>query len=210
MAERLEWELVPLVRAEKRDEVERLGREILDLDAQLEIAPHEMNAEEMKRLVQLQSGMVRCIVTPCEAAGAPLVNDVSGWADEVEQVFDSMDLEHGLTRDEFVRHVGRQRDCSRCRGASQFPGVSGAPCEFDLTHLSCLLLDEGLAEQVQFELQPQEMREYAAAIRRVLSTEAFRRSDLVDSHSYLEGVARFLEFWAELGFGVAPAFVTAP
>jgi hypothetical protein len=210
MAERMEWELVPLVREEKRDEVERLGREILDLDARFEIAPHEMNPDEMKRLVQLQSGMARCIITPCEAAEAPFVNDRTGWERDVEGAFDSLELAHGLTRDDFVRHIGRQRDCGRCRGASDFPGVSGSPCEFDLTHLGNLLLDEALAEKVQFEMQPPEMREFAEAIMAVLAAGAFRRSDLIDTRQYLRAMAEFLEFWAELGYGVAPAFVTAP
>lgn len=210
MAERMEWELVPLVREEKRDEVERLGREILDLDARFELAPHEMKPDEMRRLVQLQSGMARCIVTPCEAADAPLVNDRTGWESEVETAFNSLDLAAGLSREDFVRNIGRQRDCARCRGASDFPGVSGSPCEFDLTHLVHLLLDDVLAEQIQFEMQPQEMREFAGAIRDVLSTGAFRRSDLIDTRYYLRAIAEFLEFWAELGYGVAPAFVTVP
>jgi len=207
MSERTEWELVPLVREDRRALVEELAEEILSLDAILEVAPERMTEDQQARLIQLQREMAECVVSPCEAADAPLLSTRPDWTSEVRTAFENMPSNDGLCLREFVEMMDVQHDCSRCEGASLFPGVSGIPCEFDLTPLFEILTRDTLLEQVQFEMEPDEMRLLADDLDRRLLCKAFCQLTDFDTESYLSDAVRFLRYWAHLGYGVAPAYV---
>ncbi|MBM4353446.1 MAG: hypothetical protein FJ109_06550 [Deltaproteobacteria bacterium] len=207
MRERMEWELVPRVREENRSEVEQLAGEILSLDALLEVAPNRMTETQRKRLIDLQGKMERCAESPCEAAATPRLSTRAGWVEQVRQLFEERGVAGRISFDDFLRLMGGQHDCSSCRGRSAYPGVSGIPCQFDLTPLPSILADGQRADQVHFELEPDEMTALASDLNEKIICGAYLESDGLDSKAYLEDAVRFLLFWSALGFGVAPAFV---
>ncbi len=207
MQERMEWELVPRVREERRDVVERLAGEILSLDALLEVAPNRMTEAQKKRLIELQGKMEECAVSPCEAAGTPRLSTREGWVEQVKRLFEERGVSGRIPFDDFLGLMGGQHDCSSCRGRSGHPGVSGIPCQFDLTPLPSILGDDPITDQVHFELEPDEMTALASDINERLICGIYNRVAGMDSRAYLEDAVRFLLFWSALGFGVAPAFV---
>lgn len=207
MQERMEWELVPRVREENRVVVERLAGEILSLDAMLEVAPSRMTEAQRCRLIELQGKMEECAVSPCEAAGTPSLSTRDGWVEQVRKLFEERGVAGRIPFNDFLRLMGGQHDCASCRGRSAYPGVSGIPCQFDLTPLPDVLCDEQIADQVHFELEPDEMTALASDINEKIICGAYNRSDGLNSKAYLEDAVRFLLFWSALGFGVAPAFV---
>lgn len=207
MSERIEWELVPRVRADRVDEVECIAEEILELDAALELARSDLSEEEERRLLNLHSRMAECLLSPCEAAGTPLLRVRDRWRELAVKSLASIPEQEILDEDRFVHLMGQQHDCSVCDGKSRFAGVSGVPCEFDLTFLPMILPQDDLCESVQFELTPDEMNIFAAEVESRRRTGSYAILELVDAPTYLAEIERYLRFWARLGFGVAPAFV---
>ena len=207
MKERLEWELVPVVAEDRREEVEYIALEVLDLDAKLEIAPGRMTPREEERLVELQRSMSSCVVSPCKAAGAPLISSRPGWQVEASRAFEELDKADAVNLGDFLSYVGRLHDCSRCDGASRFPGVSGIPCDFDVESVLASLAD-GLRDRLQFEMDQEEMLALANDLER-LHLEGLSGAGADSAVGVIEDMARFLRYWGGLGFGVAPAFVTA-
>jgi hypothetical protein len=207
MAERLEWELVPMVKSDRHAEVEALATEILDLDAKLEAAPERMTPAEQTRLIDLQKRMSQCVVSPCEAAGTPLLRARPRWKEESAVVYRESGCKGEVSLDDFLQVVGGQHDCALCDGASAYPGVSGIPCEFDLTPLAQVLADESVLEQIQFELEPREMEALAVELEGRARSKAAKKANDIDPGHYLSDAVRFLRYWARLGFGVAPAHV---
>jgi len=203
----MEWELVPRVREESRCVVEQLAAEILSLDALLEVAPSRMTEAQKKRLIELQGKMEECAVSPCEAAGTPRLSTRDGWVDQVRRLFEERGVSGRIPFNDFLSLMGGQHDCTSCRGRSAHPGVSGIPCQFDLTPLAAILGDDPLTDQVQFELEPDEMIALASDINERVICGAFSRATALNAKAYLEDAVRFLLFWSALGFGVAPAFV---
>ena len=209
MPERIEWELVPRVRIDKRREVEALAEEILALDTLLQLAPSRLSVAQQEQLVDFQSRMAGCVTSPCEAAEAPLLGSRPGWDYDARDAFGELGRPPELSIDEFTELIGKQHDCTLCNGAASHPGVSGIPCEFDLTPMAAVVSDERLGEQVQFELEPEEMLMLADDLHHVLVCRTFSDGEETDAVSYLEDAIRYLRFWAGLGFGVAPAYVKA-
>ncbi len=207
MSDRLEWELVPRVRPEKQDEVEVLAEEILALDAALEQGGAGLTEEDEMRLVELHNRMAECLLSPCEAAGSPLLSARPDFEEEASSTYEDLPERDRITREQFLQLMGFQHDCAQCDGKSDFPGVSGAPCEFDLTPLQTILADPVILDAVQFELQPEEMRHLAYELELRVHTGDFAESGRVDSREYLLQMVRYLRFWAQQGFGLAPAFV---
>lgn len=206
MSERLEWELVPQVREEDKEMVHLLAEEALELDAMMEMAPHTMNQAQRGRLVELQRRMEDCVASPCEASGATLVKDRRDWKTEARASYARF-APSDVSEEQYLEYTGKQYDCLSCQGASKHAGVSGIPCDFDLTPMLRILAHDEVSEQVQFELRPSEMLTVADALDQVLALTSFAGDPEVDEKAYLKEAARFLRFWAGLGFGVAPAFV---
>ena len=207
MSERIEWELVPRVRPERMDEVECIAEEVLELDAALEMARGDLGEEEERRLLNLQTRMAECLLSPCEAAETPLLRVRDRWREVAIKSLALLPDQEVLDEDSFIQLMGQQHDCSVCDGKSQFAGVSGVPCEFDLTYLFRILPQDELCESVQFELTADEMVSFAAEVETRRRTGSFAILDEVDAPTYLAEVERYLCFWARLGFGVAPAYV---
>lgn len=207
MSERIEWELVPRVRPDRQDLVEDLAEEILELDAALELAGDHLSEDDEERLLDLHARMANCLLSPCEAAEAPLLRVRTAWQDLAAQTFASLPDHDALDEETFLQLMGQQHDCAMCDGKSKFAGVSGVPCEFDLTPLATILPQDELCDSVQFELAPDEMLRLAAEVEVRKQTRSFSGIDHADARLYLGEMERYLRFWARLGFGVAPAFV---
>lgn len=206
MSERLEWELVPQVREEDKEMVHLLAEEALELDAMMEMAPHTMSQAQRGRLVELQRLLEDCVASPCEATAAALVKDRQDWKAAARESYARF-APSDVTEEQFLEYTGTQYDCVSCPGASKYAGVSGIPCDFDLTHMLRILSHDEVSEQVQFELRPSEMLTMADALDQVLALTSFTGDPEVEEPAYLKAAAEFLRFWAGLGFGVAPAFV---
>lgn len=206
MSERLEWELVPQVRDSEKERVHLLAQEALELDAMVEMAPHTMTAADRNRLVELQRSMEDCVVSPCETAQARLLSQRPGWEEEAGAAHAEL-APRDVTFEQFLEYTGSQYDCLACPGASEHAGISGVPCDFDLTPMLRILPDDEISEQVQFELSASEMQVLADTLDQVVCMTVFREDPTVDAKAYLKDAARYLRFWADHGFGVAPAYV---
>jgi len=206
MSERMEWELVPLVKEDKRTLVEELAAEVLRLDAMLEMDPRNMSREDQELLVSLQQRMSECVISPCEGAGAPHLSTRDNWREEALEAFAECETGDALSQEEFLLYLGRQHDCSRCEGASANPGVSGLPCDYDLTPMRELLPDDSILEQTQFELEPAEMLRLAEELADRIARQNFATPTDPKAQAYLLDAVRFLRFWSAQGYGVAPAY----
>jgi len=209
MADRLEWQLVPLVKESQREVVEALAEEALKLDAVMEVAPQRMRPVDQDRLLDLQRRMDACVESPCEAAEAPPMASRPTWNQDAHGALTGIEGVAALPLDAFLSRLGNQPDCARCPGACRYPGVSGMPCDFDLSPLSLVLTDKDLLDHVQFELSPPEMEALAARLDAYRIDGWYSRPQDVDPEEYLADASRFLRFWSKKGFGVAPAYATA-
>ncbi len=207
MGERIEWELVPRVRPDRQDAVEELAAQILHLDAALELARNQLSEEDEERLLDLHVRMADCLLSPCEAAKTPLLRVRERWRELAASALASLPQSEGLDEESFFSLMGQQHDCSMCDGKSSFPGVSGVPCEFNLTPLARILPQDELWEAAQFELLPEEMVSFASEVETRRRTATFADVGGLDATAYLAEIERYLRFWAHLGFGVAPAYV---
>jgi len=205
MKERLEWELVPRVKDEMCREVEEIAEEILNIDALVSNEAGGPNAEQQLRLDELKQRMTGCILSPCDAAESPLLSSRPDWLKEAASTWESLPAAAALPLRDFSDLFGRQHDCTRCQGASSFPGASGIPCELDLGPLLAMVSDEQIRDQVNYELSPDEMLALAQDLEALHKGRQYTTPDLVDPDEYLDDVVRFLRFWAGKGFGVAPA-----
>lgn len=203
MLERLEWELVPRVRSDRREQVEAIALAILELDELL--ADGGGTAQSLEELPRLHKELAECLVSPCEASGAPLLDERQGWNQEVEKAFGLLPPGNGMSFDDFQVAMSRQHDCSRCPGGSGYPGLGGIPCTFDLTPLKMIVGAAGWAERVGEELSPPAMAELAGMVERCLWSGQYRSCELADSRHYLAQMAAFLRFWSARQFGVAAA-----
>jgi hypothetical protein len=209
MSERIEWELVPRVRPDQQDIVEEIANEILRLDGALEFGRSAVGEQDEERLLSLHARMANCLLPPCEAANTPLLNVRDRWQELAADAMATLPDYDGLDRESFLSFMGQQHDCSECEGKSHFGGVSGVLCEFDLTPLACILSQDELWEAAQFELTPVEMVGFAGEVESRRRTGSFVPLDQIDAESYLLEVVRYLRFWSNLGFGVAPVCVEA-
>jgi hypothetical protein len=206
MAERMEWELVPRVKPEHRDEVSTIAEEILRLDAALDAAPEGLAGVDEERLLELQARMARCLVSPCAEAQTPLLAGREQWRETVAGLFATLPGHEELDQALFANLMGQQHDCALCDGRTAFPGVSGVPCEFDLTPLTLVLPGTESLETVQFELSADEMLRLADELELSFRAGSYLQPPGVDAKLYLSECVRYLRFWARLGFGLAPAW----
>jgi hypothetical protein len=204
MANHLEWELVPQVREDKRDEVEYIALEIMRLDALMQLGRDTLTAQERTHLLSLQKKLSDCMENPCQAAAAPLLTARPCWQEIVTEIYQGLDQKHLLPLDEFQESMGTEYDCSACSWRTDYPGISGIPCEFSLEPLLLALVDCEICETVQFELQPREMVELASELSLVRRAGSYSCVPDVDLDDYFEQTVAYLRFWADLGFGVMP------
>lgn len=204
--ERLEWELIPLVRDEDRDLIHDLAIEVLALDFALASRQEGLSRPQQDQLLTLQSRMGNCVQTPCEAAGAPYLCDRISFLEDASEAYHELGPEPGLSFEEFVHMARTQRDCAGCPGACAYPGVTGVPCDFDLTPILSIVPDLSIRKCLSFELIPEDMYDLAERLENRVTRRGYQPHPEVNSLEYLEHVIRFLRFWARKGFGVAPAY----
>lgn len=207
MKDRLEWELVPRVREESIREVEEIAEQILYLDGMIGPEEREIPDEYLLQLHELKERLSLCLLSPCEAAGAPLLSSRPGWRKEAAAAWKSLPEFAAMPLSQFTKIFAQQHDCTRCPGASAFPGSSGIPCKVDLEPLLAIVSNPEIIEQVQYELAPHEMRSLADELERYAASRRYNDVKDVDPAKYLTDLAHFLRFWADQKFGVSPTFL---
>ena len=207
MANRLEWELVPRVREDKRDEVEHIALEIMRLDALMQMGRDALTDEEKTLLLSLQRQIGDCMEKPCQATSAPLLTARPRWRELVRDIYQGLDQKHLLSLDDFLESMGAEYDCSACSWRTDYPGISGIPCEFSLEPLLLSLPDSEICETIQFELLPREMVELASELSLVRQAGGYAAVADINVDDYLDQAVAYLRFWADLGFGVMPVIL---
>ncbi len=202
--ERTEWELVPLVQQEREELARSLSEELLNLDMLLDADPDALQPCQRERILELHRRINHCVISPCEASGAPALSARPGFVEEAREAFLEFEPNGTLPLEDFLSLVGDERDCSKCPGATDYPGVSGVRCDLDTTPLMAWLTGSGLEDMLDFELVPEEMEILAEEVESRMDHTKVRYTSSVSPH-YLRQVVRYLRYWSGLGFGVVPA-----
>ena len=198
---RIEWRLLHPIRDGCRDRVEALTAELGELDGTRPV----LAVPDPGLVDHLTTELARLTVSPCEAAGAPILEDSPDWErrllvefHEDDQSTDAIDF------DDYVTQRRGDPDCERCPYSTPYTLFPLNPCEFAAGALLDVLDDESVLDRVVEEMEPPEMIGLATELEVVRDEGRFLAAESVDSHDYLSKAALFLRFWAGLGFSVAP------
>lgn len=165
------------------------------------VGDHEAEGQ----LVELEKRYVETTLSPCEAAGAPRVEDDPDWESRMIDEFEASTVEDDL--EAFLAERRVEHDCERCPYASMYSIFPMDLCIFSAGALEEILVDPRLVEAASRGMKPQEMNAYAQAIKQVLVEKEFREHLAVHAEDYLEKAASFLQFWSQLGFSIEPAIL---
>ncbi len=198
---RLDWQLVRPPRA-GADQVLQLDRRIQALVARA--AQTLLADDELELLVELEGRYDEQTVPPCEAVGAPKVEDDPDW--EARAVDEYGDSESELELEEFLDLRRTEPDCDRCPYASPYSVFPMDPCEFSAGPLLYLVDDAQILGLAIEGLGPPQMRELAERIDDALAMGRWNARPELDTADYLQKASFFLRFWSRHGFAMRPLF----
>jgi hypothetical protein len=197
---RLDWQLVrPMRSGEAGASMESalIVRRLVTREAADDLSP-----DDAALLEELEVSYEADTISPCEAVGAPIVQDDPEWESRLVDEFAESDVDVEL--EEFLEMRKSDPDCERCPHASPYSVFPMDACEFSAGALEVVLLDPEPRVQAARPMDADAMVAYADTLEAALRDGRFRPSDALDVGDYLASAVRFLRFWAERGFAILP------
>jgi len=161
-----------------------------------------LSEEDRALLMHTEQTYLEGTTSSCKAVEAPVVEDDPHWQARIIDEFGDSDVEIDLA--EYLDLRRKEPDCERCPYTSPYSLFPMDPCEFSAGALETVLVDHELVEQARQRMSPDAMRALAARLDQARLESRFRPSDILDPADYILKASYFLNFWADMGFGVLP------
>jgi hypothetical protein len=197
---RLDWQLVrPDAKGEVVEPLQmaEIIRRLVHREARGLLSP-----EDRALLAHSEDSYGSTTTSSCEAVEAPAVEDDPHWQGRIIDEFGESDVDMDLG--EYLEIRRKEPDCERCPYTSPYSLFPMDPCEFSAGALEAIISDAAVWEQAGQPMDPVAMRALATMLGTILETEAFRSQAVIDARDYLSKAIHFLNFWADVGFGILP------
>lgn len=203
---RIDWQLIRPARPGRKH-----ARILDEVEPAIETKVHDatlrvLDAREVGALCDLEDRQDNATIASCEAARAPRVGDDPDW--EVRVVDEFAESDSDMELEEYLEMRKREFDCDRCPHASMWSLHPQDPCEISVGPVDAALSDDELRARLVRAMGPDDMTALATALEAALDKGDVDPLPELDTTAAVRGAAKFLRFWARLGFGVRPEVVS--